>query len=210
MKNVVIIILTTLGAILTVMSGHDLIFKNSQTWLTGIEGSSLTTVLIAGLVCLAAVGVILLVDASNHRLSSSVTAPQKAHREYYGPGADSFNGAYGDRTASGGDVHSMVSGAFARTVSVEPEPAPVQQRPMVSIPEPVQVPPRTNDAVDPIAFAHSAETPAGAAANMNPLYGGIVETKKADYVSPYAGVGGNVNYDPAYGGQPNTQNGQNG
>lgn len=208
MKNVVIIILSTLGGLLSVLAGHDLFFKNSATWLTGIEGSSLTTVFIAGLVCLAAVAVILLVDASNHRLSASVSAPQKGQREYYGPGSDSFNGAYGDRTASGGDVHSMVSGAFARTVSVEPEPAPVQQRPTAPAPAPVQVPPRSNEAVDPVAFAHSAETPAGAAASANPLYGGIVETTKNDYVSPYAGVSGNVNYDPAYGLQPNN-NGQN-
>ncbi|MBR6257735.1 MAG: hypothetical protein IKR23_10185 [Lachnospiraceae bacterium] len=208
MKNIVIIILTTLGGILTVMSGHDLIFTNSQTWLTGIEGSSLTVVLIAGLVCLAIVGVILLVSANNHRISASVSAPDKSQREYYGPGADSFNGAYGDRTASGGDVRNMVSGAFARTVSPDPEPAPVKPVPMANAPVPVQVPVRTNDAVDPVAFARSGETPAGAAANMNPLYGGIVETKKTDYVSPYAGVASNVNYDPAYGLQPN--NGQNG
>ena len=206
MKNVIIIILATLGAILSVMAGHDIFFKDSPTWLTGIEGKSLTVVFVIGLVCLLGVVIILLVDANNHRLSSSVTAPHKEQRQYYGPGSDSFNGAYGDRTASGGDVHSMVSGAFARTVPAEPEPAPIQQKPFAPVPTPVQVPVRTNDAVDPEAFARSGETPAGAAANMNPLYGGIVETKKPEFVSNYASVASNVNYDPAYGGQPS--NGQ--
>ena len=93
MKNVIIIILTTIGAILTVMAGHDIFLKNSPTWLTGIEGSSLMTIFIAGLVCLAIVLVILLVSANNHRLMASVSAPQKGQREYYGPGSDSFNGA---------------------------------------------------------------------------------------------------------------------
>ena len=203
MKNVIIIILTTIGAILTVMAGHDIFLKNSPTWLTGIEGSSLMTIFIAGLVCLAIVLVILLVSANNHRLMASVSAPQKGQREYYGPGSDSFNGAYGDRTASGGDIHSMVSGAFARTVSPEPEPVNYKPQPTAPPPTPVQVPVRTNDAVDPLTFAQSAETPAGAAANMNPLYGGIVETKKT--VTNYASAAGNVNYDPAYGGQPNGQ-----
>ncbi len=207
MKNVIIIILATLGAILSVMAGHDIFFKDSPTWLTGIDGNSLTIMFAIGLACLLAVVVILLVDANNHRLSASVTAPRKEQRQYYGPGSDSFNGAYGDRASSGGDVHSMVSGAFARTVSTEPEPAPVQQKPFASVPTPVQVPVRTNDAVDPEAFARSAETPAGAAANMNPLYGGIVETKKPEFVSNYASVASNINYDPAYGGQPS--NGQN-
>lgn len=210
MKNIVIIILTTLGAILTVMAGHDIVFKNSPTWLTGIEGNSLTIVLIAGLVCLGIVLAILLVSANNHRISASVSAPDKSQREYYGPGADSFNGSYGDRTASGGDVHSMVSGAFARTVAPDPEPAPTKPVPTANAPIPVQVPVRTNEAVDLETFARSAETPAGAAANMNPLYGGIVETKNINYVSPLAGQSANVNYDPAYGLQPNAQGGQNG
>ena len=205
MKNVVIIILTTIGAILSVMAGHDIFLKNSPTWLTGIEGSSLMTVFIAGLVCLGIVLVILLVSANNHRLSASVTKPQKGQREYYGPGSDSFNGAYGDRTTSGGDVHSMVSGAFARTVPPEPEPVNYKPQPTAPPPTPVQVPVRSNDAVDPLTFARSGETPAGAAANMNPLYGGIVEPKKPEYVSNYASVASNVNYDPAYGGQPNGQ-----
>ena len=156
--------------------------------------------------CSRIVLLILLVSANNHRLSASVAAPQKGQREYYGPGSDSFNGAYGDRTASGGDVHSMVSGAFARTVAPEPEPVNYKPQPNAAPPTPVQVPVRTNDAVDPLTFAQSAETPAGAAANMNPLYGGIVETKKPEYVSNYSSVASNVNYDPAYGGQPNGQN----
>ncbi|MBR5420468.1 MAG: hypothetical protein IK115_04900 [Lachnospiraceae bacterium] len=198
-KNVVILILSTLGAVLLVMGGHDLLFPAATSWAVGFEGTELYIFTGAGAACILGVVIIIVASAANHRLSSSVSAPVKEKAEYYGPGSDEFNGAFGDRAGGGADVHSMVKGAFASSAAVQPA-APVQPvvQPVTQQPVAVDVPVRSNEAVDPVAFAASRETPAGAAASANPLYGGIVETKKADYVSPYAGQVGTVNYDPAY------------
>ena len=206
LKNLVSIVLGTVGGILVVMGGHDLFFKESSRWLTGIEGSALIMFFGAGIACLVILAAIWIIGSARARFAPSVNAPVKQKREYYGPGSDDFNGAYGDRV-SGSDVSSMVRGAFAGSARVQPEAAPAPQVNLNTYNAPQTVPVKGNEALDPNAFAASAETPAGAAASMNPLYGGVVETKKPDYVSPLAGQGAGVNYDPAYGGgqQGNTQ-----
>ena len=205
LKTLVSIVLGTIGAILLVMGGHDLFFKDATPWATGFDG---ITLVIAGAVCLVIVIAIWVIGAAREHFAPSVNAPVKQKREYYGPGSDDFNGAYGDRVGSGSDISSMVRGAFAGSARVQPEataPAPQVNIAPVSVAQAAPV--KGNDALDPHAFAASGETPAGAAANMNPLYGGVMETKKPDYVSPLAGQAAGVNYDPAYGGgQPQGNN----
>ncbi len=202
LKNLVSIVLGTIGVILIVMGGHDLFFKGDSTWATGIEGTALVIFFGAGIACLVIVAAIWIIGSARSRFAPSVNAPVKQKREYYGPGSDDFNGAYGDRAGGGSDVSSMVRGAFAGSARVQPT-APSTPAPQVNAntyAAPQAVPVKGNDALDPHAFAASGETPAGAAASMNPLYGGVVETKKPDYVSPLAGQAADVNYDPAYGG----------
>ncbi|MCR5251750.1 MAG: hypothetical protein K6E50_14220 [Lachnospiraceae bacterium] len=200
-KTLVTIIFTTLGVVLAAMAGHDLFLPDLDPWLAGIKGTSLTITFAAGVACIVLVLAIHVVTGLNTHLYAVKGKPKKEKREYYGPGADSFNGAYGDRDGGGADVQSMVRGAFATQAPPAEMQTPIQQPVSYeTTPIPVVVPQRTNDAVDPLAFVQSGETPAGAAASANPLYGGIVEKKATTNVSNYPGQSGNVNYDPAYGG----------